>query len=256
LGSFVNLTAADGHRFRAYAAGAADQRRGLVVCHGHGGLNRHIRAIADRLAVIGFCVVAPALFDRAEPDLELSYTPADRARGRAAAAQIPIAQSMLDVTAAGAMLGRPATAILGYECGATVTWHAAAQLAALRAAVCFYGAGIAAAREATPLCPTQLHFSEFDDHISFADIEAVRHAQPSAAVEFYAGVAHGFACAEQESFHSGAAEAALDHTLVFLLRHMDAAPRARPAPQVAAPAETATKRWPYQPVAFGRRAFA
>jgi carboxymethylenebutenolidase len=259
MGSYLNLTATDGHRSRAYVAGDPDEKRGLVLCHGHAGLNRHIRRVADRMAALGFRVVAPALFDRAEPGLELAYTTGDRARGRALAAQLPMAQTMLDVAAAAAAIGSPTVAILGYDFGATVAWQAAANVPALRAAVCFYGAGIADARQATPRCPTQLHFGEYDDHIPAAYVEAIRHAQPAVAIEFYPGAAHGFACGEMESFNQAAAEAAHDNTLAFLYRHLGAPARAQAAVEAANGPVAARRRVPepaWQQVAFGRRAYA
>jgi carboxymethylenebutenolidase len=259
MGSYLTMTATDGHRPRAYAAGDPDEDRGLVLCHGHAGLNRHIRRVADRMAAVGFRVVVPALFDRADPGLELADTTDDRARGRALAAQLPTAQIMLDVTAAAAAIGGSAIAVMGYDFGATVAWHAAAHVPAFRAAVCFYGAGIADARQTTPRCPTQLHFGEYDDHIPAVYVEAIHHAQPAVAIEFYPEAAHGFACGEMESFNRAAAEAAHDNTLAFLQRHIGVPARAQPAIEVTrdpvAPRTRAPER-AWQQVAFGRRAYA
>ena len=259
MGSYLNLTATDGHRPRAYAAGDPDEARGLVLCHGHAGLNRHVRRVADRMAALGFRVVAPALFDRAAPGLELADTTDDRARGVALAAQLLTAQIMLDVAAAAGAIGRSAIAVLGYDFGATVAWHAAANVPAFRAAVCFYGAGIADARQTTPRCPTQLHFGEYDDHIPAVYVEAIHHAQPAVAIEFYPETAHGFACGEMESFNRAAAEAAHDNALAFLQRHLGATQRAKPHAEpandrVAVRARIPERAW--QHVAFGRRAYA
>jgi dienelactone hydrolase len=41
------------------------------------GVNRHIRSVADDYAGQGFGAIAPALFDRVEPNLELDYNSTD-----------------------------------------------------------------------------------------------------------------------------------------------------------------------------------
>jgi carboxymethylenebutenolidase len=220
LGNFLELRAADGHTFRAYSTGAPNQARGLVMCHEYSGLNRVFRLLADQIAALGFHVIAPDLFARAETNLELRYSPQDRARGREAAAKLPPAQTMLDVGAAIMALGEPSIAILGYDFGANVAWHAAGTLRGLRAAVCFYGEGIADARQEAPLCPVQLHWAEYDEVIPATHPEAIRRAQPQVAMEFYPGATHGFLCAEQESFRCETAETARDNTLAFLRHHM------------------------------------
>ena len=45
-------------------------------------MNRHIRHVCDRFAAEGYAVVAPALFDRVGPGIELGYEAADVAQGR------------------------------------------------------------------------------------------------------------------------------------------------------------------------------
>lgn len=40
------------------------------------GVNSHIRSVADRFAKEGHLAVAPALFQRVKPGVELGYTPA------------------------------------------------------------------------------------------------------------------------------------------------------------------------------------
>ena len=80
----IELTAADGHRLQAYRAmpdGAA--RAGLVILQEVFGVNAHIRSVVDDYAAHGFATIAPALFDRVERGVELSYQGEDLARGRA-----------------------------------------------------------------------------------------------------------------------------------------------------------------------------
>jgi carboxymethylenebutenolidase len=238
MGRLFELTAADGHTVRAYRAGAPDQPRGIILCHESSGLNRYIRRVADRVAALGFSVIAPALFDRLAPGLELGYLASDLATGRELGARITPAHLLLDISAAVAALGIPRVAIVGLDWGGTAAWRTAARLPVFRAAVAYYPLGIGAFRQERPLCPAQLHMGALDDLIPAADIEAIRIAYPDAAVETYHTGAHGFACEEQEAYNAEATEAARDNTLVFLREHMDGArAAAKPAPKRPDPAD-------------------
>ena len=261
MGGFIDLKASDGHRLSAYASGAPSQPKSLVLCHGHSGLSQHVRRVTDRMAALGFYVIAPALFDRAKPELELTYSAGDRAQWRAMAASIPAEQTILDIVAAKAALGHSASAILGYGCGAMAAWQAAASVPGFRAAVCYYGGGLSNCREYIPLCHVQLHFGEFDDQIPTARVGGDRRTDAPVSIEFYSGVGHGFACGELESFNPWKAEAAHDNTLAFLRQHMGNAPRSQhcaPAANDAAGKPPAARVWrgPERRVAFGRRVFA
>ena len=87
----VKLQAGDGHQFDVYVAEPEGRARGgVVVVQEIFGVNRHIRAVADRFAREGFFAVAPALFDRAEPRVELSDNADDRQKGIALAQKIPV----------------------------------------------------------------------------------------------------------------------------------------------------------------------
>ena len=102
MGETITLTAADGHTFSAYRAGPDSANKALVVVQEIFGVNHHIRNMADRFAAHGYAVIAPALFDRAERDVELGYQAADVAAGRDLRAKVPDAGAMADITAAGA----------------------------------------------------------------------------------------------------------------------------------------------------------
>ena len=114
MGSTITLTAADGHTFSAYKAGPANAKAGIVVIQEIFGVNHHIRNMADKLAAEGYLVIAPALFDRAERDVELGYTGDDVAAGRALRGKVPDAGAMLDVEAAADALGGIPAGIVGY----------------------------------------------------------------------------------------------------------------------------------------------
>ena len=220
MGTTVQLTAADGHVLAAYRAGPEGAARGLVVIQEIFGVNHHIRTVCDRFAAQGYAVIAPALFDRVAPGTELTYEPDGVAKGRELRGRIADEATMHDVAAAAAALGGVPHGIVGYCWGGTVAWWGATRAQGFRAAVGWYGGGIAATRMETPACPVQLHFGEKDAGIPLTDVDAVREAQPGVEVFVYPGAQHGFGCDERGSFDPEAAALAQERTLAFLGRHV------------------------------------
>jgi carboxymethylenebutenolidase len=216
----TGLVAADGHRLQAYEAvpvGAA--RGGVVVVQEIFGVNDHIRRVADGYAADGYRVIAPALFDRVRPGIELGYTDADIAEGRKIRGQLTFEQALADVEAARKALGDGNIGIVGYCWGGTVTWLAAARLPGFAAAASYYGGGIGQFAVEHPRCPTQCHFGEKDHAIPLTEVAAVRDANP--AVEVYTYPAgHGFNCDARASFDAAAAKLARERTLAFFSKHI------------------------------------
>lgn len=216
----ISLTAADGHRLSAYRAGPQIASRALVVVQEIFGVNRHIRNVCDRFAAEGYAVIAPALFDRVGPGIELGYEAADVAQGRELRGKIADGLTLLDILAAAAALPRGAKrGIVGYCWGGTVTWHGATRSSAFSAASGWYGGGIAAAKDETPRCPVQLHFGETDASIPMADVEAIKAAQPGVEVHVYGG-GHGFGCDERGSYVEADYRLAQKRTLEFFAQHL------------------------------------
>jgi carboxymethylenebutenolidase len=78
MGETVTIRAVDGHELNAYVAKPAGEPiAGLIVIQEIFGVNRHIRSVADGYAKDGFFVMAPALFDRVERGVDLTYEGAD-----------------------------------------------------------------------------------------------------------------------------------------------------------------------------------
>jgi carboxymethylenebutenolidase len=217
----ISLTAADGHRLAAYRTGPQNADRALVVVQEIFGVNRHMRHIADAFAAQGYAVIAPALFDRVGPGIELGYEAADVAQGRELRGKINDGLTVLDILAAAAALPRGVKrGIVGYCWGGTVAWHGATRSSAFSAASGWYGGGVAAAKNEVARCPVQLHFGETDASIPMADVEAVRAAQPGVEVHVYPGAGHGFACDERGSYSAKDAALAQERTLAFFAQHL------------------------------------
>jgi carboxymethylenebutenolidase len=217
----IELTASDGHRFSAWKAGPADATKGLVIVQEIFGVNRHMRHVCDTYAQQGYAVISPALFDRSEPGAELGYMPEDVQRGLALRAPITEEQVMLDIEAAAAALpAGAALGIVGYCWGGTIAWWGATRSKSFRAAIGYYGGGIAATRTDTPNCPVQLHFGGEDHGIPLTDVEAIRAAQPTAEVFVYPGAGHGFSCEERPVYSPTDAMLAEQRSLGFFAKHL------------------------------------
>src|ERR1700723_3474785 len=94
----IQLTASDGFHLDAYVAEPSTQPpAGIVVLQEIFGVNPHIRNVTDRYAGFGYMAIAPALFDRAQRNVELAY---DDMSGREIRAEIPLDKTVLDMKAA------------------------------------------------------------------------------------------------------------------------------------------------------------
>ncbi len=215
MGNMIELTAADGHVLHAYRAGPADAAKSLVVVQEIFGVNSHMRHVCDAFATEGYAVIAPALFDRVGPGIELGYTPEDVAKGRDLRGKISDAAVMHDVEAAAAALSGP-RGIVGYCWGGTVAWWGSTRSQSFTAAVGWYGGGIAGTRTEATQCPVQLHFGEKDSGIPLSDVELIRAAQPGVEIFVYPGAQHGFGCNDRASFDAPSAALAQERTLRFL----------------------------------------
>ncbi|MFM1950058.1 MAG: Carboxymethylenebutenolidase, partial [Pseudomonadota bacterium] len=84
MGTFIQLTAADGTQFPAYVAEpATPAKAAVVVIQEIFGVNVHIREVADAYAKEGYLAIAPAMFHRAQANVELGYAEADMGAGMA-----------------------------------------------------------------------------------------------------------------------------------------------------------------------------
>jgi len=220
MGIMIEVTSADGHIFSAYRAGPEGAEKGLVVVQEIFGVNHHIRRVTESFAARGYAVIAPALFDRAGRGVELRYVGEDIQRGLALRAQIPEADTIADIEAAAAALGRERVGIVGYCWGGTLAWLSAARTQKFAAAVGWYGGGIANARQERLNCPVQLHFGVLDQGIPMDDVAAIARVHPEVEIFTYPDAGHGFGCEARESYVPEAAELAQDRTLVFFRQHL------------------------------------
>jgi carboxymethylenebutenolidase len=217
------LTAADGHQLDAYVAGkSGSPHAAIVLIQEIFGLNKHIRSVADDYATQGFFVIAPALFDRAERNLELNYEPADMTKGMDTARKIGVDAALKDVAAsigyAHSELDKVKVGVLGYCFGGTLAWLAATRLDP-EVAVGYYGGRIAQFATETPRCPVMLHFGAKDPHIPASEIRKIKTAHPDLPLFMYEA-GHGFNCDRRRDYNRAAATLARERTLEFLREHL------------------------------------
>ncbi len=221
MGTYIRLTAADGHQLQAYCAGDDKAARALVVIQEIFGVNSHIRSVVDDYAAQGFYAIAPALFDRAQPGLELGYNAADMQQGMSAARQIGMEAALQDVAAAIDYAGQKSArkvGVIGYCFGGSLAWLAATRLNPA-AAVGYYGGRIAENAAEQPRCPVMLHFGAKDAHIGPKEIETIKRHHPDLPMFVY-DAGHGFNCDQRKDYEPQSAKLARQRTLEFFNEHL------------------------------------
>jgi carboxymethylenebutenolidase len=221
MGEFIALTRADGSTFAAYRAKPEAAALGaIVVLQEIFGVNSHIRGVAERYAGAGYWVLAPALFDRTEPAIELAYGQDDIARGRQLVGRARIGETIEDIaTAVTAATAQGRVGVVGFCWGGTLSYLAAAQIDGIAAAVGYYGGGIAQALDHAPKVPMILHFGERDQHIPLSDVAEIRRRRPEIRTYTYPAD-HGFNCEARASYDRPSAELANERTLSFFAQQL------------------------------------
>jgi carboxymethylenebutenolidase len=198
---------------------------GVVVLQEIFGVNPYVRDIARRLAAKGFAAVAPDLFWRQSPGLQLDPAlDADRARAMDLFRGLDEALAVDDVMAAAACLrdrGSRRIGAVGYCMGGKLSYLAA--MTQIDAAVSYYGVGIHTAldRAGELRAPVLLHIAEADALCppeAQAKIHASLTAHPLVEICCYQDAQHAFARAGGAAFSPKAAAQAEAATHDFFAR--------------------------------------
>ncbi|MBV8764645.1 MAG: dienelactone hydrolase family protein [Hyphomicrobiales bacterium] len=221
MGETLKLTAKDGATISAYKASPSGKPKGaMVVLQEIFGVNHHIRSVTDRYAAQGYVSIAPALFDRVGKGIELAYTQDDVTKGADIRSKTKLDATLADIEAAvKAVASAGPVGVVGYCWGGTLAYASACRLSGIKAAVGYYGGGIAAMLDEKPKVPVMLHFGEKDKHISMDDVNKIKKAFPSMPVYVY-DADHGFNCDERGSHDKPSADLALKRTLAFFDEHL------------------------------------
>jgi carboxymethylenebutenolidase len=222
VGQDIKLTASDNFQLGAYRADPTGAPKGaIVVIQEIFGVNHHIRSVCDRLASEGYVAIAPAIFDRVEPDFISGYSPDEIAVARKFVANPDWPAMLRDTQAAiDAVKNAGPVGIIGFCLGGSIAYAAATKLSGLKAAVGYYGGAIVRFADDKPLVPTQLHFGGKDAGIPLTDVEIIRAKRPEVEVFIYPGAQHGFHCDERASYDKASADVAWPRSMAFFATHL------------------------------------
>ena len=222
MGQDIKLKASDNFELGAYRADPGGTPNGaIVVIQEIFGVNHHIRSVCDRLAAEGYVAIAPAIFDRIEPNFTSGYSPDEIANARKFVANPDFPAMLRDTQAAvDAVKGVGPVGIIGFCLGGSIAYAAATKLSGLSAAVGYYGGAIVRFADDKPTVPTQLHFGEKDAGIPLSDVDTIRNKRPEVEVFVYPGALHGFHCDERASYDKASADIAWPRSLAFFAKHL------------------------------------
>jgi carboxymethylenebutenolidase len=156
------------------------QGPGVLVLMEIYGVGSYIRRATERLAELGYVALAPDLYRRIAPGLEIEHDEAGTARGIETAQGLDHQGAVEDAVTALRSLrelpevgGRP-VAVLGFCLGGSLAYFVAAADDPA-AGVCYYGSAIPDAldRAASITCPMLFHFGREDTYIPVQDAERV-----------------------------------------------------------------------------------
>ena len=222
MGQTITLTASDGFKLGGYRAEPATKAKAaIVVIQEIFGVNSHSRNICDRFAAEGYVAVAPAIFDRIEPDFQSGYSPDEVATARKFVASPDWPAFLRDTQAAiDSVKDVGPIGIVGFCLGGSVAYSAATKLNGLSAAVGYYGGAIARFADDRPKVSTLLHFGEKDTGIPMTDVETIRSKRPDVEIQVYPGAQHGFNCDQRASYDKTSADLAWQRSLAFFAKHL------------------------------------
>jgi carboxymethylenebutenolidase len=223
---WIDIDTDNGNNFRGYLSlPPTGSGPGIVLIQEIWGVNNHIQAVADQYAMDGYVVLAPDVFWRLKPGVNLDYDEAGSAQAFDYMKRLDFPQAVQDLTRAVATLrALPETkggvASVGYCMGGLLSYLCAAN-AGVDAAVCYYGGGIhnhldQAGKISVPIL---MHFAEKDHFIPMSAIEQVKAAfanAKNAVIETYPDVDHGFNCWQRPSYNQKASAVAHGLSLSFL----------------------------------------
>ena len=189
-----------------------------MLLHEIFGVNVYVRDSARRLAELGYVVLAPDLFWRTQPGLELNHEHAGVEAGMAAMRKLDVAAAVCDAIDVLEVLRRMPevverrAGVLGFCLGGTLAYEVAAG-GDPDVAVAYYGSGIPGALDAADriACPTIMHWGGADPFIPREQVDAV--AAMAATREHiechvYEGAGHAFDNHHAAQFHAPEARAA------------------------------------------------
>ncbi len=225
------ITMPDGGEMSAYVAlPESGQGPGLLVLMEIFGVGSYIRRAAERLAELGYVAMAPDLYRRTQPGLELEHDQQGLEAAMAALGQLDLPGAVQDsVVALERLRGLPEVdgraGVIGFCLGGSIAFFAAAE-GDPAVAVCYYGSAIPDALEqgARIECPVLFHWGAEDGYIPLEHAQRVAAAsagRPNWECHIQPDGGHAFDNHDSEMFYRpDAAERAWGLTAEFLAREL------------------------------------
>ena len=226
----IATLAGDGE-FTAYrATPAGTPKAAIVVIQEIFGVNAGIRRKCDTLAEAGYLAIAPDLFWRLEPGIELDPDiKPEFDRALELMGQFDQDKGIADIEASiravrGELGDDAKVGVVGYCLGGRLAFMTAARTD-VDASVGYYGVGIDGllAEKHAIAHPVLLHVAE-EDHFVDKDAQAAMHAglddHPKVTIYDYAGEDHGFATEFGERRSDASAKLADERTAKFFAENL------------------------------------
>jgi carboxymethylenebutenolidase len=202
MGKDITVAGNDGSFGGYLATPASGKGPGVVVIQEIFGINKWVRSVADMLAGHGYMALAPDLFWRIAPGVQLDPTkPEEKQQGFTLYGKYDFEKALEDIqstmtwlrTAPGAT-GKVGN--IGFCAGGLLSYMSAARTDT-DASASYYGGGINGKLDLMGQIkkPTLLHLAGIDDFMPEAaqqQIAAAAAKNPNVTVHIYAGVHHGF----------------------------------------------------------------
>ena len=220
MGQIIELTADDGHKLHAYKVEpSGNAKAGIVVIQEIFGVNIHIKDVCDRLADQGYTTIAPALFDRVKPEIDLGYSEDDLGEGFGYMQEVGNEDPMKDIQAAALNLrSHGKVGSIGFCWGGQLAWLASKSVD-VDCSVGYYGVAVHDTLQPPPNCPVLLHFADNDTFVPPEAADKVREAYPNMPIYNYPAN-HGFNCDRRDDYNEACAAQAMERTLNFFEEHL------------------------------------
>lgn len=231
MAGMIDIKTLDGvETFSAYCAQpAGTPKAAIIVIQEIFGVNPGIRAKCDHWAKLGYLALAPDMFWRVQPGVELDPDiPEELQEAFGLMQKYDSDLGIRDVEAtirhARKMVNGGKVGIVGYCLGGRTAYLAATRTD-VDASVSYYGGGIdAMLNEAHAIAnPLMLHFAELDHFITpdkVTKIEAAFADNRHVTIHRYPGVDHGFATETGKRRSEDAAQLADSRTEAFFAEHL------------------------------------
>jgi carboxymethylenebutenolidase len=227
--SSIHITSADKKQFNAYVARPGDTPApAVIVIQEIFGVNPWLRSVADWLAREGYLAVAPDLFHRHEPGIQLSdRVPAELEKAFQLYGEFDENKGVEDLMATLETVKRlpecsGKVGSLGFCLGGKLAFLMSTRSAS-DANVSFYGVGIEKNLNEPVKHPVLLHVAEADEHVPPAAQKQIHDkldGNKLATIYGYPGAGHAFGRDGSQHHDPAAFDLARKRSLEFLKHHL------------------------------------